>query len=73
MKGTKRMFDVNEFNKAVLERNFNYPTLAKEIGITEKTLRKKVNQTGNFTIKEINAIQEILLLNMVELNNIFFK
>ena len=73
MKGTKRMFDVNEFNKAVLERNFNYSTLAKEIGITEKTLRKKVNQTGNFTIKEINAIQEILLLNMVELNNIFFK
>jgi len=66
------MFNVNEFNKAVLERNFNYQTLAKGIGITEGTLRKKI-KTGNFAIREINAIQETLLLNMDELNKIFFE
>ncbi len=66
------MFNVNEFNKAILERDFNYSILAEKIGLKERILKDKIKDKGRFTIKEINAIQEALLLNMDELNKIFF-
>ncbi len=68
----------NRGNNLMLEnliskRGYSIPYLAKELGISEKTLKSKLERKTEFKVGEVLRISLLLKLNYNEISNIFFK
>lgn len=55
------------------EKRMTYATIGKVIKKTRKTVYNKINGNGQWKIKEIDKIVEILQLTIAEANEIFFE
>ena len=65
------MVNIRKLRGKMVEEDFSVEKLAETIGINRATLYRKL-ETGNFSIKEANAIAIALNLTNDELNAIFF-
>ena len=68
----------NRGNNLMLEnliskRGYSIPYLAKELGISEKILKSKLERKTEFKVGEVLRISLLLKLNYNEISNIFFK
>lgn len=63
------MFSAKELKAQMARRGFTQEQLAKEIGISTKTLNLKI-KSGNFKISEAQAIANVLSID--DLSTIFF-
>lgn len=57
----------------ISKRGYSIPYLAKELGISEKTLKSKLERKTEFKVGEVLRISLLLKLNYNEISNIFFK
>ena len=64
------MFDKKKFKAQIILAGTTAKELAKNLGIDESTLYRKINADGNFTREEISKITEIL--NIDNPQDIFF-
>ncbi len=55
------------------KRGYNIKTLAKELGISEKSLKDKLERRSEFKVGEVLTITFLLKLNYNEVSVIFFK
>ena len=70
--GMMQLFKKNEFRAALLRKGWTIAALAKEIGINEATLSKKINGHTDFTREEVSKISKALGLSDNEIMAIFF-
>lgn len=63
------MYSAKELKAQMVRRGFTQERLAKEIGISIKTLNLKI-KSGNFKLSEVQAIANALKLE--DVNPIFF-
>ena len=56
----------------ITEKGYTYQTLAPKLGLSNKTLSKKVNGTTDFTRKEIFHLIDILDIPDVDVCDYFF-
>lgn len=63
------MYSAKELKAQMARRGFTQERLAKEIGISIKTLNLKI-KSGNFKLSEVQAIANAL--DLEDLNPIFF-
>lgn len=63
------MYSAKELKAQMARRGFTQERLAKEIGISVKTLNLKI-KSGNFKLSEVQAIANAL--DLEDLNPIFF-
>ena len=63
------MYSAKELKAQMVRRGFTQERLAKEIGISIKTLNLKI-KSGNFKLSEVQAIANAL--DLEDLNPIFF-
>lgn len=67
------MINVNKLKGKIVEKGITVGILAKEIGIDQSTLYRKLKKNGDdITIKEANLIMKTLNLTIEEANEIFF-
>ena len=57
----------------ISKRGYSITYLAKELGISEKTLKSKLERKTEFKVGEVLRISLLLKLNYNEISNIFFK
>lgn len=65
------MFDKKRFKAAMVIKDINVAGLAKELGVNESTLYRKINNDGNFTRDEIAKLVNIL--DIEDVDSIFFS
>ena len=65
------MFDKKRFKAAMVIKDINVVGLAKELGVNESTLYRKINNDGNFTRDEIAKLVNIL--DIEDVDSIFFS
>lgn len=63
------MYSAKELKAQMVRRGFTQERLAKEIGISIKTLNLKI-KSGNFKLSEVQAIANAL--DLEDVNPIFF-
>lgn len=56
------MFNPNKFKGAVIANGMDMKEIAKDLGIHEATLYRKINDGGNFTRKEIEDLMAVLCI-----------
>lgn len=66
------MVNVQKLKGKIVERGTTQEALAKTLGIDKSTFYRKMQQGGNFTIKEVNLIVSALHLSKDEAMSIFF-
>lgn len=67
------MVNLNKLKGKIVENGYSIEAVAKRIGINKSTFYRKMNENGdNFSIKEANAIVELLKLSNSEAVAIFF-
>lgn len=57
----------------ISKRGYTIKTFAKELGISEKTLKEKLKRKANFKVGEVLRISILLKLSYNEVSDIFFK
>jgi len=68
------MINVNKLKGKIVEKGITVRILAKEIGVDQSTLYRKLKNNGDdITIKEANLIMKSLNLTIEEANAIFFS
>lgn len=73
MKEGANMINVNKLKGKIVEKGMTVKTLAREIGVDQSTLYRKLKNNGDdITIKEANLIMKSLNLTIEEANIIFF-
>ena len=73
MKEGANMINVNKLKGKIVEKGMTVKTLAREIGVDQSTLYRKLKNNGDdITIKEANLIMKSLNLTIEEVNIIFF-
>ena len=66
--------NINKLKGKIAENNYTIKRLSKEIGMSETTLRKKINDdSSEFSISESEKIRKKLNLTIEEFLNIFFE
>lgn len=66
--------NVNKLKGKIVENGLNIPSVARKIGMDKATFYRKLNgETTTFTIKEADAIVNILDLTSSEALAIFFE
>lgn len=66
--------NINKLKGKMAENNYTMKKLSEEMGITENTLRKKMNDDNSeFTISESDLLRKKLNLTTEEFLNIFFE
>jgi len=66
--------NINKLKGKIVEKGMNISQLAEKMRIDRSTLYRKLNNNGDtLTIKEANAIVEILGLDDKEATSIFFE
>lgn len=66
------MFNANAMKSVIEKRGLKYSTIAKELGVSDASLRNKRKGITEFTQSEISAFCDFLRLSEEERNNIFF-
>lgn len=66
------MFSKNLFKAAIMRAGLSSKELAQKIGISERTLYRKMSGDSDFTRIEIIEIRNLLNLSSAELEEIFF-
>ncbi len=66
------MFSKNLFKAAIIRTGLSSKELAQKIGISERTLYRKMSGDSDFTRIEIIEIRNLLNLSSAELEEIFF-
>ena len=64
--------NVNDLNAEIARCGISIPELAKEIGISKKTLYSRMHGETNYTQKEIAQMSQILHLDGDKILSIFF-
>lgn len=67
------MTDAVEFKVAMLRAHTNKAKLAKQLGISEMSLYRKINGTSEFKGSEISALERLLTLSPSQRDQIFFS
>ena len=67
------MVNINKLKGKIIEKGYNVTTLAKEMGMDKGTFYRKLNNDGDFSIKEADKIIDILCLDLDEIRAIFFS
>lgn len=67
------MTDTIEFKVAVIRAKTNQAKLAKQLGISEMSLYRKVNGISEFKGSEISALEQLLMLSPSQRDRIFFS
>ena len=57
----------------ISKRGYTIQTFAKELGISEKTLKEKLKRNTDFKVGEVLRISILLKLSYNEVSDIFFK
>lgn len=66
--------NINKLKGKMAENNYTMKRLSEEMGITENTLRRKMNDdSSEFTISESDTLRKKLNLTTEEFLNIFFE
>jgi len=66
--------NINKLKGKIAENGYTMKSLSKEIGMSETTLRRKINfENQDFTIGESQKVREKLNLNVEEYLYIFFN
>jgi len=68
-----RMIDYTELNNRIEESGVKKNVIAKQLGITSKTLFAKLNGKSEFTISQVVRLSSVLHLTYKEMSNIFFS
>ena len=50
---------ITNLEALIIERNINFSTLGKAIGVTEKTARNKVHRVTHFTLPEAKTVKDV--------------
>lgn len=66
------MFNKNKLRAKFTECGYTMEKVAKIMGFSVVTLRKKMNQNGDFTRTEMLRLNSILKLTLTEFMEIFF-
>lgn len=66
------MVELGKLKEKISENRCSITELAMKIGISRSTLYRKLNGSGNFTVKEVNSIVKALQLPKEEASDIFF-
>jgi hypothetical protein len=64
--------DTEKLTGIIYGKKFSKSSFAKEIGLDRKTLSVYMNDPNRFTVKMINLMAQILVLNDEEFKGIFF-
>lgn len=65
--------NINKLKGKITEKGYKIDCLAREIGIGETTMRRKINQeNSDFYVHETLMIKEKLELSLVDYLDIFF-
>lgn len=67
------MVNVNKLKGKIIEKGYNVATLSKEIEMDKGTFYRKLNNDGDFSIKEADKIIDVLCLDLDEVRAIFFS
>lgn len=67
------MVDYTELNNRIEESGVKKNVIAKQLGITSKTLFAKLNGKSEFTISQVERLSSVLHLTYKEMSNIFFS
>ena len=66
--------NINKLKGKIAENNYTMKKLSEELGITENTLRRKMNEeSSEFTISESDSLRKMLNLTIEEFLNIFYE
>ncbi|MDR1094323.1 MAG: XRE family transcriptional regulator [Clostridiales bacterium] len=67
------MVNLNKLKGKIVENGYSIEAIAVKIGINKSTFYRKMNENGDtFSIKEANAIVELLKLSSTDAAAIFF-
>ncbi len=67
------VFSYSQLKARLIDRGVTQSTLAKDIGMSEKTLEKILNDGLPFKIKDIKNICKRLHIQHTDINEYFFK
>ena len=65
--------NINQFKAMLLQNGETMGDLAKRLGIGRNTLSNKINGHSDFSLKEVNIIQDAYNLSLEEMKSIFFS
>lgn len=66
--------NINKLKGKMAENGYTLKRLTEELGISENTLRRKMNdENSEFTVGESDAIRKMLNLTIEEFFNIFYE
>lgn len=69
-----KLTNVDKLKGVIKEKRLNPETVAKKIGIAKSTMYRKLSKGGDeFTIREADAITQVLELTAYEAQSIFFS
>lgn len=66
------MLNARELKACIVRKGYTQEAIAKEIGITARTMSSKVRGKSEFGVDEATKIKELLNLTADEMDNIFF-
>lgn len=70
----KMVKNINKLKGKMAENSYTLKRLSEELGITENTLRRKMNdESSEFTVGESDILRKKLKLTTEEFLNIFFE
>lgn len=67
------MVNINKLKGKIIEKGYSVATLSKEMEMDKGTFYRKLNNDGDFSIKEADKIIDILCLDLDEIRAIFFS
>lgn len=67
------MIDYTELNNRIEESGVKKNVIAKQLGITGKTLFAKLNGKSEFTVSQVERLSSVLHLTYEEMSDIFFS
>lgn len=65
------MIRINKLRARIVEREMTIGTVADRMGINRSTFYRKM-RTGEFTVREVRSLSEILNLSPDQITEIFF-
>lgn len=66
------MIRINKLRARIVEREMTIGTVADRMGINRSTFYRKM-RTGEFTVREVRSLSEILALSPSDITEIFFS
>lgn len=67
------MVNINKLKAKMVEREMNVESVAEKIGIDKATLYRRLKNPSEITIREADALAEVLEMTFEEATTIFFS